>query len=66
MCLVIDNKCVPITAIYWIESSVKDNTSGADVLESNKKAYCAGHNIRHNLMLFSFLSVSQVHTNTLS
>jgi len=36
--LVIDNMCVPASAIYWIESSVKVITSGADILEGDKNS----------------------------
>lgn len=37
VCLVIDNMCVPAYAVYWVESSVKNITSGADILEGDRK-----------------------------
>ena len=37
VCLVIDNMCVPTYAVYWVESSVKNITSGADILEGDRK-----------------------------
>jgi hypothetical protein len=45
-----DNMYLPTSAIDWMETSVRENTSSADVLEADKKAYCAEADIVHNLI----------------
>ena len=56
--LFIHSMYLPTSAIDWIETS-------ADILECDEKAYCAGHNITHNLMSVICLNVlSQMHKNT--
>lgn len=66
VCLVIDNMCVPTSAIYWIESSLKILHPVLIYWKAiKKKAYCAGHDLRYNVS-FSCLSVSRVQTNTVS